>query len=165
MQNISQRVLQIDGMTCTSCEMRIENRLKKMNGVMDAKASFSDSKVSVTYDAEAVDICEIIEAIEKLDYKVKNQPAKTRTSDKEEKVKEPGKMSINQLLGIAIIIFALYLIIKNTIGFNFIPEINQSMGYGILFVIGLITSLHCVAMCGGINFSQCVSYKAVSYTH
>jgi sulfite exporter TauE/SafE len=38
------------------------------------------------------------------------------------------------------------------------------MGYGILFVVGLLTSLHCIAMCGGINLSQCVSYKYSSGT-
>ena len=32
------------------------------------------------------------------------------------------------------------------------------MGYGVLFLVGLLTSIHCVAMCGGINMSQCVSY-------
>jgi sulfite exporter TauE/SafE len=55
--------------------------------------------------------------------------------------------------------FATYIIIKNTIGFNYIPQINPSMGYGILFIVGMLTSLHCVAMCGGINLSVCVSYK------
>ena len=30
------------------------------------------------------------------------------------------------------------------------------MGYGMLFVIGLVTSVHCIAMCGGINLSQCI---------
>lgn len=30
------------------------------------------------------------------------------------------------------------------------------MSLGAMFVIGLLTSLHCVAMCGGINLSQCV---------
>ncbi len=44
--------------------------------------------------------------------------------------------------------------------FNYIPQVNQSMGYGLLFfVVGLLTSLHCIAMCGGINISQCVSYR------
>ena len=38
--------------------------------------------------------------------------------------------------------------------FNFIPQINQNMSYGILFIVGLSTSLHCIAMCGGINLSQ-----------
>ena len=33
------------------------------------------------------------------------------------------------------------------------PE--AGMGLGMLFVIGLLTSVHCVAMCGGINLSQC----------
>ena len=31
---------------------------------------------------------------------------------------------------------------------------DSEMGYGMLFVIGLITSVHCIAMCGGINLSQ-----------
>jgi sulfite exporter TauE/SafE/plastocyanin domain-containing protein len=35
------------------------------------------------------------------------------------------------------------------------------MGYGMLFVIGLITSVHCIAMCGGINLSQCIPNAAV----
>ena len=33
------------------------------------------------------------------------------------------------------------------------------MGYGILFFIGILTSLHCVAMCGGISLSVCVRHK------
>ncbi len=28
------------------------------------------------------------------------------------------------------------------------------MGYGLIFVVGLLTSLHCIAMCGGIVLSQ-----------
>jgi sulfite exporter TauE/SafE len=33
---------------------------------------------------------------------------------------------------------------------------DVDMGYGLLFAIGLFTSVHCVAMCGGINLSQCL---------
>ena len=32
------------------------------------------------------------------------------------------------------------------------------MGYGVLFVVGMLTSLHCIAMCGGITCPS-VSYK------
>jgi sulfite exporter TauE/SafE len=71
---------------------------------------------------------------------------------------DSNKMPINQLIGVGIIIVAIYLIIKNTIGFNFIPQVNQNMSLGFLFIIGLLTSLHCIAMCGGINLSQCVSH-------
>lgn len=159
-QRIVRKVLQIEGMTCTGCEMRIENVLKKLEGMIEAKAIFSSSNVYVTYDANIIGPDRIIEAIEKLDYKVKNKPQTSAVShgQKMERASE-DKMTINQLLGIGIILFALYMIINNTVGFNFIPEVNQSMSYGILFVIGLLTSLHCIAMCGGINLSQCVSYK------
>ena len=30
---------------------------------------------------------------------------------------------------------------------------EEKMGYGMLFVTGVITSVHCIAMCGGINLS------------
>lgn len=33
---------------------------------------------------------------------------------------------------------------------------DQAMSYGMLFVVGLLTSVHCIAMCGGINLSQCI---------
>lgn len=158
-QKLVKKVLQIDGMTCTSCEMRIENTLKKIDGVIDVKAIFSSSNVYITYDANLIGLDNIIGVIEGLDYTVKNKPGKTNVSKVEIKGKSDEKMTINQLLGIGIIIFALYVIIKNTVGFNFIPQVNQNMGYGILFVVGLLTSLHCIAMCGGINLSQCVSYK------
>jgi sulfite exporter TauE/SafE/copper chaperone CopZ len=160
-QRLIRKILQIGGMTCTSCEMRIENRLKKIEGVIGVKAIYSSSNVYVTYDAGVVGLDAIIEAIEKLDYIVKNAPGSRAGADQpREKKKASGdKMPVSHLLGIGIIVFALYVIIKNTVGFNFIPQVNQNMGYGILFVVGLITSLHCIAMCGGINLSQCVSYK------
>jgi sulfite exporter TauE/SafE/plastocyanin domain-containing protein/copper chaperone CopZ len=152
------KILKIDGMACTSCELRIENRLKKTEGVLEVKVSYANATAKVGYDPSITSMSKIIETIEKLDYKVVNNPNNKNVSNGSQ-AKISDKMPVNQLIGIAIILLAGYLIIKNTIGFNFIPNVSQNMGYGILFVIGLITSLHCVAMCGGINLSQCVSYK------
>lgn len=140
-QDFKKIILRIDGMTCYSCEKRIENALGKLEGVSGVKADYAQSNVSITYDQTKLDQEKIVQVIRQLDY---NVMAARKT------------LSINQLIGAAIIIFAAYLIIKNTIGFNFIPEINQNMGYGILFFVGVLTSLHCIAMCGGINLSQCI---------
>jgi len=159
-QNLIQKVLNIDGMTCINCQIKIENTLKKLSGVYEAKVSYSSSTATVTYDPQATSIEKITETIENLDYTVINEQNKKSVSIGKE-AKSADKFSINQLIGIGIILLAGYLILKNTIGFNFIPNISQNMGYGILFVVGLITSLHCVAMCGGINLSQCISYKFV----
>ena len=155
-ETLIRKVLKIDGMTCTSCEMRIENKLKKTDGIREVKVSYANGTAKVGYDPRIITRSRIIEIIEKLDYKVVNNPKGNAANGKQAKSE---KIPINQLLGIGIILLAGYLIIKNTVGFNFIPNISQNMGFGILFIVGLITSLHCVAMCGGINLSQTVSYK------
>lgn len=160
-QRLIRKILQIDGMTCASCEMRIENALKKLDGIVMVKAIFSNSNVYITYDANTVGLEQIIQAIEKLDYAVRNKSGAVAVSNTNAKKAANDKISINRLLGVGIILFAIYMVIKNTVGFNFLPDIEQSMGYGILFLVGLLTSLHCIAMCGGINLSQCVSYKVV----
>lgn len=153
-QSIIKNTIKIDGMTCTGCELRIEKKLKTLKGVINVAAKYSTATIDISFYENEISTDSIIKEIKSLDYKVVGVSAKL------DKNKASGRSSsINQLLGISIIILALYLIIKNTIGFNFIPQVNQNMGLGILFVVGLITSLHCIAMCGGINLSQCVSNK------
>ncbi|MEI6579856.1 MAG: sulfite exporter TauE/SafE family protein [Eubacteriales bacterium] len=158
-QKLTTKTLASTGMTCVNCENRIENRLKKMKGVTGVKASYSHANVKVTFDTNSVKLPEIEDAIEKLDYKVKtNQPQK----GKDAPVK---KANITQILGIGIIVLAAYVVINRFGGFNLFnsfPQAKQFAGYGTLFFIGLLTSVHCVAMCGGINLSQCVPHAAES---
>lgn len=151
--------LRIEGMSCSSCELRIENSLKKLEGISEAKADYAKSMAYVTFDADKITVRDIKHAIEKAGYEAFEHDSRTGTEAEEKPGAGLTKDSINQLVGIGIILLALYVIIKNTIGFNFIPEVDQSMGYGLLFLVGLLTSLHCIAMCGGINLSQCVAYK------
>lgn len=158
-------VFKVDGMTCSGCETRIENTLSKMDGVEDVEAKYSDSTVKVTYLKDSINDKDIISAIEKLDYKVnlEKQESTSKRYTKANNKEEKSKSNVIQIIGIGVILLAIYLLIQNTVGFNFIPEVNQSMGYGMLFVIGLITSIHCIAMCGGINLSQCATYKDNNY--
>ncbi|RCX10367.1 sulfite exporter TauE/SafE [Anaerobacterium chartisolvens] len=157
--NLMRRVLHIKGMTCTGCEARIENYLKRLDGIIEVNAMFSSSNVYITYNPKRINMEKVIEAIENMGYTVKNKAVGSTAEKTVGKRVDSGRMPVNQIVGIFIIILALYVIIKNTAGFNFIPQIDQSMGYGILFVMGLLTSLHCIAMCGGINLSQSVGYK------
>jgi len=103
-QSFVHKELKIDGMTCTSCEMRIENKLKKLSGVIDVKVSYSNASVQITYEPNTIGIGKIIETIEKLDYKVKsNQANKSMIHSNEAKKNE--KMPINQVIGIGIILW------------------------------------------------------------
>lgn len=90
-QRLVRKILRIEGMTCASCEMRIENTLKKLDGVVEVKAIFSSSNVYITYDANIIGLEQIIEAIEKLDYIVRNKPGTAAVSKtkKQRKIKYP----------------------------------------------------------------------------
>lgn len=156
-KTIVKKTLQLDGLTCSSCETRIKNKLIKMEGVQEVEVSYVTSILHIVIDVEKISLNEIVKEIEELDYVVKSDITDTENQSQTKKGLE--KNPNNQLFIIGILILGAYLIIKHTVGFNFIPDINPNMGYGVLFVIGLFSSLHCIAMCGGINLSLCVSYK------
>jgi len=151
----------VRGMACTGCETIIRNTLLRMDGVKEVEPDFAGNVVKITYDTDVASLGSIRKTLEKEGYFLKTgdregeehlpaDAAKKNASGRER------ALSPLQFAGIAVALLAGYLIIKNTVGFSFIPEITSSMGYGMLFVIGLLTSIHCVAMCGGINLSQCM---------
>ena len=41
--------------------------------------------------------------------------------------------------------------------FNAIPTIDSNITYGMLFITGLLTSIHCISMCGAINLMAVVN--------
>lgn len=143
-------VLAIEGMSCASCEMKIEKRLSELKGIEKAKVSYKNANAVITYNSAIISQEEIEEEIEKLDYQIGRKKDGQKAGG--------GGTSLDSLLGIGIIFLAIFLIQRHTGIFQLVPQIDQSMGYGILFLTGILTSLHCVAMCGGINLSQCVSY-------
>ena len=160
---IANITIPIDGMTCVNCENRIENALKKVKGIQNVRVSYAGSRASVTYDANVMDQAAIEKIIESLDYQVKRPALKVaRVGQKQTaqpQKEQPPKANINQILGIGIIIVAVFLIVNHFGGFNIFnsfPQAEAGMGYGLLFLIGVLTSIHCIAMCGGINISQCV---------
>ena len=144
--------LKIDGMTCVNCENRIERKLQSTKGIIKVKVRYSSGTAEITYDENITSIEKIIAVIERLGYKAAEETEKTKRAD------------ASKALGVFVVLFALYMILRRFGAldvFNAFPEAREGMGYGMLFVIGLLTSLHCVAMCGGINLSQTVSRNAL----
>ena len=137
--------LHIGGMTCVNCQNRIEKKLKSTPGVENAAVDFRAGTVAVTYDETAADLSGIKAAVESLGYQALD-----------EKARAPAR----EIAGTLVIILALYVLLRG-LGLGALtsafPLAETGMGYGMLLVMGLITSLHCAAMCGGINLSQCLS--------
>ncbi len=65
----SQITLPVEGMSCFSCELSVENALKKTRGVWTVQASAKDKKAIVQYDPKQVSIQELIEAVNQTGYK------------------------------------------------------------------------------------------------
>lgn len=146
MKKIETKLL-IDGMTCANCEHMIEENLLKLKGVIKVNASFEKGQAIVLYYEDQIGIEEIKRKINASGYK---------TVDFSSERKLFGN---TQGLYILAIIVGAYLILKN-LGllnfFNYIPKVQDTMGYGALFIVGLLTSIHCISMCGGINIAQSV---------
>ncbi|MDR2649800.1 MAG: sulfite exporter TauE/SafE family protein [Clostridiales bacterium] len=145
-ENIRNERLNIGGMTCVSCQTRIARALRDTRGVKSANVSYADGRADVTYDMGIIKPNEIRAVIERLDYDV--LPERSAAN-------ENGSRS-NRFIGLVIIIAALYLLISRLSLTSSLPLAETGMGYGMLFLIGLLTSVHCIAMCGGINLSQCI---------
>ncbi len=140
-----QIVFPIWGMTCANCEKRVLDAAKRLQGVSGVHASFARRCAVVSFDPERTDEAAVKAAIEAAGYRV------------------PGAARERQPLGkvapVVLIVSALYFILRHTVGFDFIsyiPKIDSTVSLAALLITGLLTSVHCVAMCGGINLSQSV---------
>lgn len=141
---VKTKKLRIGGMTCVSCQNKIEKKLKSTAGILEASVSYGGGFANVTYDTDILSLKDITAIIQKLGYEVLEREA---------------SFDPRRTVGILLIVAALYMLLSQlgfTKIFNAVPLAGAGMGYGMLFVIGLLTSFHCVAMCGGINLSQCI---------
>lgn len=133
------------GMTCGQCAMKIEEQLMKIKGVQSINVSYQKGNARITYDENLLSLEKIKKEIKKLDYLV--------AENKQE------KSNGLQLLVIFIVLLGGYVLLNHFGIFdflNFFPEAKEGMSLIALFVVGLLTSVHCVGMCGGINLSQCL---------
>ena len=135
--------LRIGGMTCINCQTKIEMRLSKLDGVLSAQVSWKKGEAKVDFDSEKISLEKIITEIEKLDCKVLTG-------------REKSEQIFTAILYLVIIALLFMFLQKTGVMNALVPSslASSKMSYALLFVTGLLTSVHCVAMCGGINLSQ-----------
>jgi len=140
------QTLRVGGMSCVNCENLIRDKLRDTAGVEDVSVSYAAGTARVTYDAGKITLDGIAAIIDNLGYQASVGG-------------ELPKTDLSRAIGMLIIIAAVYIVLQQFGILNMlVPSrlADADMGYGLLFAIGLLTSVHCVAMCGGINLSQCL---------
>lgn len=143
--NIKNEKLYVGGMVCNSCEKIIEKKLRKLAGVKYAKADYQKSQLLIKYDAELCDKEKINNVLNKYGYSINSKKA----SDK--------KTELFSIIGIIAAAFLILKLGQNSGNFNISDNLDGNVGFIALFIIGLLSSLHCVGMCGGIMMSQSIT--------
>lgn len=139
------RTMKIGGMTCASCQQKIQKKLENTAGIKNAAVSYGAGTATVTYDTDILSYADIVSVIQRLGYEALPD------------TRSPQKSGYVRAAGLLLVIAALYLVLEHFGVLNLLApsQLAQAdMTYGMLFVIGLVTSVHCLAMCGGINLTQ-----------
>jgi len=75
--------MQVNGMDCTSCKMKIEGSLERLRGVAEASVTLATGRLTVTYDPEQVSKATIQERIKSLGYVIETTKLPTPVSTHE----------------------------------------------------------------------------------
>lgn len=143
--NVKTKKMRIGGMTCVNCQNAIQKKLRNTAGIKKAEVSYNSGTAVITYDTDIISLGDITAVIKRLGYDVVDQTQPVSNT--------------RRTIGLLIIILSIYILMQQFGILNLlVPSqlAETNMGYGMMFVIGLVTSVHCVAMCGGINLSQCI---------
>ena len=133
---MAKRKFKTTGMTCNGCEKIIARQVLKNPGVKSIDINYITEKATVKFDDTKTSYHEIKKQIEEKGYSCQEPDFKNK------------KQLFGWVFGIVGILIAGYFILKFFDGIQ-LPQISQNMGYGLLFVVGLLTGFHCISMCGG----------------
>ena len=137
--------VKIDGITCDNCRNKIKKELLRIKEIKDVEITKDIAKIT---SSKEIDEANIINVINSLNYFTKKYYISENIKDIDSNIKL--KEFIFILVLILLLIFFLLKIFGYNI-FNIIPTIGNNITYGMLFITGLLTSIHCISMCGAIN--------------
>lgn len=139
---VKSETLHITDMMCRQCEKTIECAVANIEGVRHVKADYETGRLTVTYEDTLCKKEQIERIIEQKGYSVRK--------------KEKSSASVKHIALVMAALLIVYFLGKSgeISIFSSFPEIEEGVGYMALFLIGVLTSVHCIAMCGGLNLSQ-----------
>lgn len=143
--------IKISGITCDNCKDKITKELLNISNVKNV--NFDGHIAEVEYQGK-LNKENIIKKITDLDYYTDSKMIS------ENKKYLQKYMNLGEFLKIVTFIILISVILNTTFGFNIfnvIPTISSETTLAMLFVTGLLTSIHCVSMCGAINLMATTS--------
>lgn len=132
--------IKILGIHCDNCRNKISSTLIKIKNIKDIKFNKNIAIIKYTGDLNKE---QIISSIKKIDYYTQED----YITDDINKLKSPV---VFKEIFLTLSIILIFLTIYFKLGYK-IPVISEKISYPMLFITGLLTSIHCIGMCGAIN--------------
>lgn len=130
----------VEGMHCPHCAEAIERALRGVDGLSQIEVNYAKGTLTALWEEQAVPEAELNARLAPLGYRLC-----------------AGRGRWGKGLLAAAAAAGLYLLLTRSPAAAWMaafPVAREGMSLGALFVVGLMTSLHCVAMCGGVNLAQ-----------
>jgi copper chaperone CopZ len=128
--------IRIRGMMCRSCVKEVEELLLHTRGVLETKVAYAKGTATLRYDPELVSLEEIERRIRDGGYESGARTARDYALDG---------------VCLALTVLLAWLLLH---GKASAPALSEGSGFVAIFLAGLLTSPHCVGMCGGILLGQ-----------
>jgi len=145
--------VRIDGMTCDSCELLLERKLKSVPGILAVDVNHKTGVAKITADANRPpDESIIASTIEKAGYTMLNGEAVMNASQRK-------WMEIGASL---IVIFALYKFLQAFDLMSLAPSTTGILSVGGIFIIGLVAGTSsCLAVTGGLLLALAAKHNEI----
>ena len=138
--------LNVSGMICRACEDAIADALLHTRGVVSAQAHYWRGRVTITYDPNIVTEDTLRQVLTNAGY-------------------PPGTHGMGGVVvdGICLaLVGVLYWGLPKLLMLVKVPALAENASLGLVFLVGLLTSTHCIGMCGGILLAQTTDARGVT---
>lgn len=148
----------VQGMTCQSCEVLIEDMVKELDGVTKVSLNFRTGRMKVVTDGRAVTAKQIHHMVSDHGYHVYDEQTQVTPAHSQER--EP--VDIGELIIIALIIGIVFIFLRGAGIINLGRfSVAEGASYGVIFLVGLLAaSSSCIAVAGGLLLSSAATYHS-----
>ena len=151
------KYVKIEGIHCNHCIDLITKELLKNKNIKEVK--IKNNIAHIKYEKKLTNK-EIIKIITNIDYITKDEYISDNLKDIDNKIR------LKEFIIIIIILLIIWILLNKLFVyniFNVIPNIDSNITLGMLFVTGLLTSIHCISMCGAINLMAIIDSNNKNY--
>ena len=136
----------VAGMFCPHCEATIQKKLRGVPGISEAKADYRRATLTALWDEQRLPADRLAKMLADEGYELQSRRRPWQ-----------GVLRVAGFTAGLAALCALFSLTPLSRWINAFPLAQAGMSLGAVFLVGMMTSVHCVAMCGGINLAQSAS--------